>query len=176
MTGKRHDIIQAALTLYRSQSICRTTLKDVAEAARMPLGNLYYYFKSRDALILAVLDECDRELHALLARLEPLPPGAWLSAYYDWLVQDAVDRDSLSCPFGSLAAELRALGEPAASRAAEIVGRYRAEVSARAAAHGAGDPDTVFLTVQGAHTVATILDDPAIFRHSIDRLRAETLA
>ncbi|WP_309572222.1 TetR/AcrR family transcriptional regulator [Deinococcus sp.] len=176
MSGKRDEIIQAALSLYRGQSICRTTLKDVAEAASMPLGNLYYYFKSREALLLAVLDECERELQALLTRLDPLAPKAWLHAYFDWLVQDALDRQSLSCPFGSLASELRALGEPAVGRAAEIVGQYRAEVSARVMSLGGRDPDTVFLTVQGAHTVASILGDQALFRRSIDRLRSDTLA
>lgn len=175
MAGKRDEIIQAALRRYRSHSICRTTLKDVAEASQMPLGNLYYYFKSRDALVLAVLDECERELERLLNRLEPLSPAAWLSAYFDWLVQSAEDRGAPSCPFGSLAAELRALGEPAAARAADIVAKYRGAVSTRMAALDAPDPDEVFLSVQGAHTVATILGDPALFRRSIAQLRDRTL-
>ncbi len=175
MSGKREQIVQAALHLYRSQSICRTSLKDVAEAANMPLGNLYYYFKSRDALLLAVLDSCERELHTLLARLESLAPRIWLAAYFDWLIQSAQERQSLSCPFGSLVTELRAIGEPAVSRGAEIVARYQTEVSARVAALEGPDPDAVFLTVQGAHTVASMLDDPALFQRSIDRLRNDTL-
>ncbi|GHF54605.1 AcrR family transcriptional regulator [Deinococcus metalli] len=171
MAGKRDEIIRATLRRFRSHSISRTTLKDVAEAAGLPLGNLYYYFKSRDELILSVLDECERELQTLLERLEPLEPVAWLAAYLDWLVETSQERDSLSCPFGSLATELRAVGDPAAIRAAEIVGRYRAAVGARTAALGASDPDALFLAVQGAHTVASILDDPALFEGAIDRLK-----
>ena len=176
MSGKREHIVQAALRLYRSQSIGRTTLKDVAQAAEMPLGNLYYYFKSREALLLAVLDECERELQALLSRLEPLSPRPWLAAYFEWLLHDAEERHSTSCPFGSLATELRAVGEAAVGRAAEIVECYRAEVTARVAALGTSEPDAVFMGVQGAHVVATILDDPALFRRSIQHLEARTLA
>ncbi|MBB5379310.1 AcrR family transcriptional regulator [Deinococcus metalli] len=172
MAGKRDEIIRAALRRSRSHSISRTTLKDVAKAAGLPLGNLYYYFKTRDELILAVLDECERELEELLTALDPLEPSAWIDAYLDWLMQTAQDRGGLSCPFGSLATELRAVGDPAATRAAEIVERYRTVVGARTAALGARDPDALFLTVQGAHTVASILDDSALFESAINRLRS----
>jgi AcrR family transcriptional regulator len=39
--------------MYR-QGASATTLADVAQAADVPLGNVYYYFKTKDDLILVV--------------------------------------------------------------------------------------------------------------------------
>lgn len=173
MRGKREAIIQAALRRYRSQSICRTTLKDVACEAGMPLGNLYYYVKSREELVLAVLDECERELHSLLNRLAPHPPRAWLAGYFGWLLEDPVAATEVGCPFGALATELRALGDPAALRAAEIVRMYQHAVVEQAAAAGTGPG--LFLEIQGAYTVARVLNDPELFQRSVEGLRDRTL-
>lgn len=170
--GKREEIIRAALREYRRNAISGTTLKDVARAAEMPLGNLYYYVKTREELILAVLDECAHDLQALLDRLSPLDDRAWLAAYLDWLLEDPAEASQLGCPFGALATELRALGDPAADRAAEIIEHYRQAVAQRTQALTGGDPDRVFLVVQGAYTVAKVLNDPVLYQRGIGQLRA----
>ena len=177
MYSKRDHIVTAALRRYRVHGVCGTTLKDVAEVSGVPLGNLYYYFKTRSELVLAVLDECERELRALLARLAPLAPEAWLTAYFSWLLQDPDGAARLGCPFGTLAAELRALGDPAAPRAAEIVRAYAGAVRAQALALALSPEaaEDVFLTVQGAYTVSRALGDAALFSTAVERLRARTL-
>ncbi len=40
--------------MYR-QGATATTLADIAQAADVPLGNVYYYFKTKDDLIRAVV-------------------------------------------------------------------------------------------------------------------------
>ncbi|UQN08993.1 TetR/AcrR family transcriptional regulator [Deinococcus sp. QL22] len=177
MRGKRIQIINAALKRFRGFGIGGTTLQDVAEASQVPLGNLYYYFKSRDDLILAVLEECERELTALLTQLAPLPSAAWLAAYFDWLLADPEAAIQLGCPFGSLATELRALGHPAAPRAAETVQTYLMAVKTQVESLPlpAGTGEDVFLTVQGAYVVSRVSADTTLFRTSIERLRWRTL-
>ncbi|MFC4453863.1 TetR/AcrR family transcriptional regulator [Deinococcus sonorensis] len=177
MRSKRDQIIAAALNRYREAGLGGSTLKDVAEASGVPLGNLYYYFRTKDELVVAVLEACEQELLTLLGELAPLPPRAWLERYFEWLLQDPAAAARLGCPFGSLAAELRALGDPAAPRAAAMVQRYYDAVRAQGAAlsGGPGAIEELFMAVQGTYVVARILGNPPLFQAQIGQLRERFL-
>jgi len=105
--GKRERLVESARVLIHEQGAHRTTLADVAERAEVPLGNVYYYFKSKDELIGAVLDGYRQEAAALIEGFERhRSPQARLKA----LVQNWADmRDTVArrgCPMGTLCAEL----------------------------------------------------------------------
>ena len=53
---KRSRLIQAAVQLFQQQGVSITTLANIATLANVPLGNVYYYFKSKDAIITAVVE------------------------------------------------------------------------------------------------------------------------
>lgn len=173
MRNKRDQIVTAALRRYRTSGVSGTTLKDVADVSGVPLGNLYYYFKTRDELILAVLEECERELRTLLSHLALHPGRAWFTAYFDWLLADPEDAAHFGCPFGTLAAELRGLDDPAAGRAAQVVQLYLNALRAQTATLGLSEmlADDVFGSVQGAYMVAHTLNDPRFFVEGVQRLR-----
>jgi AcrR family transcriptional regulator len=63
----RQKILEAALRLFRKRGFERTTMRDVAKAAGVALGAAYYYFPSKDALVLAYYDGT-QEAHTKLAR------------------------------------------------------------------------------------------------------------
>lgn len=174
MPGKREQIVDAALRLYRSHGVAGTTLKDVAGAMGLPVGNLYYYFRTRDELVRAALEACEDELRDLLARLSPLRAQAWWEAYFDWLLEDPQGAARFGCPFGTLAGELRALGDPAAARAGQTVELYLGALRERTLNLGLPQTaaDDLFLAIQGAYTVARALNDPDLFQQGILRLRA----
>jgi AcrR family transcriptional regulator len=46
-------ILDSALALFRKRGFDKTTMRDVADAAGLALGAAYYYFPSKDALLLA---------------------------------------------------------------------------------------------------------------------------
>lgn len=173
MQSRRNQIVAVALRLYRGGGVAGTTLKDVAGAAGVPLGNMYYYFKTRAELVDAALEACEAELLELLERLAPLAPRAWFGAYFDWLLADPAGAAHFGCPFGTLAGELRALGDPAAGRAAQTVGLYLGALRQKTVALGlpAAAADDLFISIQGAYTVARALNDPDLFRRSVERLR-----
>ncbi len=52
---KRAELVAAATGLLHEQGFHRTTLADVAERASVPLGNVYYYFRTKEALAEAVI-------------------------------------------------------------------------------------------------------------------------
>jgi AcrR family transcriptional regulator len=54
--GKRERLIASAADLLHRQGVERTTLAEIAKAADVPPGNVYYYFKTRDELVHAVIE------------------------------------------------------------------------------------------------------------------------
>lgn len=52
----RERLARAAATLFHQRGVRKTTLADIAQAAAVPLGNVYYHFRTKDALIEAVTD------------------------------------------------------------------------------------------------------------------------
>jgi AcrR family transcriptional regulator len=105
--GKRERLVASAGDLLHRQGALATTLAQVAEAADVPAGNVYYYFKTKDDLIRAVIDaRCD-QVRAMLGTLQSRRgPAARLKALtHQWTqMADLVAR--YGCPFGTLAAEL----------------------------------------------------------------------
>ena len=53
---KRQRLIDSARELIHEQGVQRTTLAQIAERADVPPGNVYYYYKTRDELVHAVIE------------------------------------------------------------------------------------------------------------------------
>jgi AcrR family transcriptional regulator len=58
--GKRDRLVAGAREAIHRQGVEATTLADIAEASGVPLGNVYYYFKSQGELVAAAIDSCAR--------------------------------------------------------------------------------------------------------------------
>ena len=63
--NRRPELLKAAAQLFRRQGFAATTTRDIAAAAGMQSGSPFYHFKSKDALLYAVMEE---GMHAALAR------------------------------------------------------------------------------------------------------------
>jgi AcrR family transcriptional regulator len=55
--NRRVALLAAAASLFRRQGFAATTTRDIAAAAGMQSGSPFYHFKSKDALLLAVMEE-----------------------------------------------------------------------------------------------------------------------
>jgi TetR/AcrR family transcriptional regulator, transcriptional repressor for nem operon len=121
---KRERLVDSARTLIHEQGVHRTTLAEVAERAAVPLGNVYYYFKSKDELVRAVLEGYQEQADVLIEAFDRhRSPQARLKA----LVRNWADmRDEVArygCPMGTLCAELDKLDGGADRDAAAIMAR-----------------------------------------------------
>lgn len=63
--NRRQPLLAAAAQLFRRKGFAATTTRDIAAAAGMQSGSPFYHFKSKDALLYAVMEE---GMHAALAR------------------------------------------------------------------------------------------------------------
>ena len=64
----RARILDAAMELFRGQGCEQTTMREIAAAAGVATGAAYYYFDSKDAIVLAFYDQAQREMEPLVAQ------------------------------------------------------------------------------------------------------------
>ena len=55
--NRRNELLRAAAKLFRRKGFAATTTRDIAAAAGMQSGSPFYHFKSKDALLYAVMEE-----------------------------------------------------------------------------------------------------------------------
>src|SRR5690348_8530311 len=68
--GKRERLTAAAMQLVHQHGVERTTLADIAKAADVPVGNVYYYFKTKDDVIAAVIEAHAQQIKTTLAFID----------------------------------------------------------------------------------------------------------
>lgn len=106
--GKRERLIAAATRLLHEQGVERTTLADIAKAADVPAGNVYYYFKAKDDVVGAVIEAHVQQIKATLASIEARhrSPKPRLKAFVREFTAQSEIVAQFGCPLGSLCSEL----------------------------------------------------------------------
>jgi TetR/AcrR family transcriptional regulator, transcriptional repressor for nem operon len=105
--GKRERLIDGARQVLHAQGVQSTTLADIAHAADVPVGNVYYYFKTKDDLVQDVIAAHVEEIEARLSALEQhRTPKARLKAFVRMLTDQRDLAARCGCPHGSLCSEL----------------------------------------------------------------------
>jgi AcrR family transcriptional regulator len=85
----RSKILDAALELFRDRGFEATTMREIAERAGVATGAAYYYFDSKDAIVLAFYDQAQKDM---TARLEDVLAGSRdLAARVRGIVQVKLD-------------------------------------------------------------------------------------
>jgi AcrR family transcriptional regulator len=173
--GKRERLVEAAGDLLHRQGVLATTLAQVAEAAVVPPGNVYYYFKTKDDLVRAVIDARADQVHAMLGSLQSRrSPGARLKALtQQWFeMRDLVAR--YGCPFGTLAAELDRREDGLDREAAKPIGVILDWAEDQFRQLGRRDARdlavNLFAGIQGAALLANAFRDPDLMTGQVRHL------
>jgi TetR/AcrR family transcriptional repressor of nem operon len=121
--GKRERLVAAACRVLHEQGVERTTLADIALAADVPVGNVYYYFKTKDQLVEAAINAHGNDLRAALSALDRRrTPQARLKGLIGALVEQRDLAARYGCPFGTLACELDKRPDGLDRTAADVLG------------------------------------------------------
>jgi TetR/AcrR family transcriptional repressor of nem operon len=172
---KRERLVASAAELVYRQGIERPTLAQIAEEAEVPQGNVYYYFKTKDELIGAVIESRAAQVGEALASFERRrTPAARLKALAgNWLEwRDMVAAQG--CPLGTLSVELNDHGDGLDRQAKKLFAplldwaeeQFR-ELGVRDAR---GHAVTLISTVQGAALLANTFSDTEILASQVHRL------
>jgi TetR/AcrR family transcriptional regulator, transcriptional repressor for nem operon len=175
MKGKRERLIAAACEVIYAQGVEHSSLADIAAAAEVPLGNVYYYFRTKDDLVAAVIEAQLARAHAVLGAIDArsADPRVRLKALFGALAQETDRIARYGCPFGSLCLELDKRAEgPGDAASLMRVPLDWAEYQFRAL----GRPDARDLAVeviaryQGAALLTNTLRDPALMTREAARV------
>src|SRR5258708_18685979 len=98
-----------------------TSLADIAEAAHVPLGNVYYYFKTKDELGEAVVEQRLAEFRAFRDEMDRLSsPKERLFAFAESIHRNREQLARGGCPLGGLCSELHKEGGALAKKSAAL--------------------------------------------------------
>jgi AcrR family transcriptional regulator len=105
--GKRERLVASARDVIHRQGVEKTTIAEIARAADVPVGNVYYYFKTKDELVGAAMQSHARDVRVLLGSLERhrTPPARLKALVRELMAQRDLAAES-GCPLGSLCSEL----------------------------------------------------------------------
>jgi TetR/AcrR family transcriptional regulator, transcriptional repressor for nem operon len=181
--SRAHErLLDAASALMHARGYEATGVAELCAAAGAPKGSFYYWWPSKQALALAMLDrqwELAQE-HVLRPAFAAGVPIAEQFARYAQLLT-AVLRDELEqtgsvngCPFGNLVVELATRDEIVRRRAEEILAAIRsvfatAITAAQEAGEVAADLDAddraeaLLVHLEGLFVIAKARNDPGMF-------------
>lgn len=176
-TDKRTRLIEAADRLVYQQGFTQTTLADIAKKAKVPLGNVYYYFKTKEDIGRALIDYRSDFYRDMTAAWEELAdPRKRIIAFIDRVAGNRETLAQSGCPIGSLCQELHKNGGGLADKAA---GMFAAildwlEVQFRALGHGKESADHalhLLSALQGASLLTNAFNDSDLILKETARLK-----
>jgi TetR/AcrR family transcriptional regulator, transcriptional repressor for nem operon len=175
----RDRVVAAASRLFETRGFAATSIADVAEASGLLKGNLAYYFKTKQALLEAVVDARAKTLWDEL--VAPTQPGedarTTVARLLDHVRATADELARYGCPVGSLASELGRVDDDLHTNAASLLLNLeaylreafgRTMVQADAERHA----EHLLARLQGAAVVAQARRDPDVVRRQVDEAAA----
>src|SRR5260370_28561259 len=174
---KRARLIQTAARLSYQRGFRETTLADIGEEGRVPVGNVYYYFKTKEELDEAVVERRLEEFRAARAEWDRLSsPKERLLAFVGSVHANREQLARGGCPVGGLCSELHkeggALAKKSATLFTEPIGWLQKQFRA-----GGHDNDShelamhLFSAWQGMAAVAHGANDPEVVVMEVRRLK-----
>src|SRR5919204_4191454 len=165
-TDKRSRLIETAMKLAYRHGFRETSLADIAEAAHVPVGNVYYYFKTKEELAEAVVARRLAEFQEFKEGMDRLKsPKERLLAFVDRIDSNREQLARGGCPLGGLCSELHKEGGALAKKSASLFTAPMKwlEEQFRAAGHEKDARELavhVFCAFQGMAAVAQATNDP----------------
>ena len=136
---KRSRLLSAAVELTYQNGFEATSLADIAREAKVPLGNVYYYFKTKDEIGEAIVELRLAKLSAQRQRWnEAGSPKDRLCACVQGVFENKDCLAQLGCQVGTFCSELHKAGGSVATRATEIFAQHLAWIESQFRALGKG--------------------------------------
>jgi TetR/AcrR family transcriptional regulator, transcriptional repressor for nem operon len=177
--ANRRRIVDAADQLFYRQGYNRTSFSDIAQAAALSRGNFYYYFKSKDEILSAVIERRREGIVGMLAEWSrgAASPRERLRRFVQMLLNNRDDLLRYGCPIGSLTLELAKTQREQHDEAGAVFEVFRTWLAAQFAdlSHvEEADELACHLLVlgQGVSLLAAVYGDTALIEREVARIDA----
>ena len=156
--GKHERLIASARDVIHQRGVEKTTIADIAEAADVPVGNVYYYFKTKDELVQAAIAAQAEEIITALAALgRHRTPKARLKAFVRMLADHGELTARYGCPQGSLCSELDKRDDETSRACAQLIRLPIDWAERQFRAMGRRDADELAVALQAAYQGIALL-------------------
>lgn len=177
--SNRQRIVAAADRLFYQKGYNQTSFSDIAQAAGLSRGNFYYYFKTKDAILEAVIEQRLDGIRAMLADWDrrDADPRARLQRFVRMLARTEDDILRYGCPMGSLTMELSKTQLALQSQAAQMFELFRQWLEAQLSALGKAQQARALALhllafTQGAALIGNVYADPSFLQQEAARMAA----
>jgi len=173
-SDKRERLLRSADRLILSQGFRQTTLADIAEDSKVPLGNVYYYFKTKEDICKTIVETRIESMQALLEKCsEPDDPRSRLLQLLDYPLTIRTELTANGCPLGTLSYELSHNEGDLNQSSAKLIQVVLDWTRQQFEAMGRADADALALqlisNLQGMSLIANALKDPGIVDKMVGR-------
>jgi AcrR family transcriptional regulator len=173
----RTRLLQAAeKTAYR-YGFGSTAIADIAREAQVPLGNVYYYFKTKDEIGGAIVEQRVSRFRKLLEELDKADsPKERLCGFVQIKIKNREELARSGCPVGTLCSELQKYGGAAARKSKVLFATALAWMETQFRALGKGEDSRglavhLLSTTQGVSVLAHTFHDPGLIEMEAVRLK-----
>lgn len=174
--ASRQHIVETANRLFYERGYNQTSFSDIADASKIPRGNFYYYFKTKDEILVAVIGLRLGNIRGLLADWDEKfkGPQARLKRFLDMLRMTGPELARYGCPMGSLNIELGKAQPALKAKAKEMFDLFRDWLAAQFEALGRKDAQKFAVHVlgraQGIAVIAQVYSDTRLLKKEVDQL------
>ena len=174
---KRTRLIEAANKLIHQQGFNQTTLADIARESEVPLGNVYYYFKTKEEIGSALIEHRANFYRGLIESWSKLSdPKQRLLALIGMVSGERETLAQSGCPIGSLCQELHKDGGPLADKSASLMAVLLSWIEQQFRALGRGKESSdlalhLVSALQGASLLTHTFRQPDLIVRETARLR-----
>jgi AcrR family transcriptional regulator len=173
----RTRLLQAAEKVTYRHGFGKTAIADIAQEAGIPLGNVYYYFKTKDAIGHAIVERRVARFRKLLQEFDQAgSPAERLCAFVQIKIKNRETLARSGCPVGTLCSELHKDGGPVARKSTILLAEALAWMETQFKALGQ-EADSRGLAVhllsatQGVSLLAHTFHDPSMITGEAERLK-----
>jgi AcrR family transcriptional regulator len=173
----RERLVRAAEEITYRHGFGKAALADIAKAAKVPPGNVYYYFKTKDAIGDAVIDQRLTRFRTLLGELDKAGfPAERLCAFVQIKIDNRAELARSGCPVGTLCSELHKGRGRVAKRSSALFAEGLAWMEAQFTALGARSEARaralhLMSALQGVSLLAHTFHDPDLITSECQRLK-----
>ncbi|TCD15902.1 TetR/AcrR family transcriptional regulator [Oricola cellulosilytica] len=176
--AKREALVQAAAELFWIRGFEATSLADIAAASNVPLGNIYYYYKSKADLAMAVANLFVAQTERLVADVcgETPDPRERLKFFVARLQSTQSSRVRYGCPISGAARDFRRTMPEPSARAAESFSLLTGFLAAELGRTGARPSVSLsraraaIADWQGSIALAHALNEPTVLAECFRRM------
>jgi TetR/AcrR family transcriptional repressor of nem operon len=106
--NNRQRIVEAADQLFYTRGYNQTSFRDISDVTGIPRGNFYYYFKTKDEILGAVVDARLTGFREMLDACEKSSsdPRQKILCFADMMAASEDNIVKTGCPIGTLSSEL----------------------------------------------------------------------